>query len=162
MSVPLRDRHREAQPLIPGDPNKPPGWVRIAVLEQYREEMAWLADQIQDEIRTGTPGSDIAVLVPARSDFPELMAALSERGVPYEVRGIDGLIDRELRLRTDAESVGSRARAGNQGPFVGNPSGGPAGDGRRAAPRVAAVLLPVGPAALAGPLHALQIGRAHV
>ena len=88
----LRALHPQVAPLVAADPDHPAGAVRLALLSTYAEEIAWLADQVVGEIATGTSLGDVALLVRAGADLPPVMAALSDRGVPFEVRGVDGLL----------------------------------------------------------------------
>ncbi len=88
----LRALHPEVAALVAADPDKPPGAVRLALHPTYAEEIDWLADQVVGEIAAGTAPGDVALLVRAGSDLPPVMAALADRGVPFEVRGVDGLL----------------------------------------------------------------------
>ena len=88
----LRAQHPEVAALVAADPDKPPGAVRLALHPTYAEEIDWLADQVVGEIAASTAPGDVALLVRAGSDLPPVMAALADRGVPFEVRGVDGLL----------------------------------------------------------------------
>ena len=88
----LRALHPQVSALVAADAAKPPGRVRLALQTTYGEEIGWLADQIVGEIAGGTPPGDIALLVRGSSDLPPVMEALGDRGVAFEVRGVDGLL----------------------------------------------------------------------
>ncbi len=88
----LRALHPQVAPLVAADPDKPAGAVRVALHTTYAEEIDWIADQVVGEIALGTPPGDIALLVRGGVDLPPVMAALTDRGVPFEVRGVDGLL----------------------------------------------------------------------
>ena len=92
VAAPLRALHPNVAALAAADPDAPPGSLRLAVLPTYRDEIDWLADQVVGEVAGGTTPSDIAVLVRVKGDLPPLMAALSDRGVAFEVRGVDGIL----------------------------------------------------------------------
>jgi len=84
-----------------------PGYVVCGLLETYRDEAGWIADQIVTAWRTHArvaadqpPGHiplvrrpTTAVLVRLRSQIPPIEAALRSRGLPVEVVGLGGLLD---------------------------------------------------------------------
>jgi DNA helicase-2/ATP-dependent DNA helicase PcrA len=88
----LRALHPQVSPLVAADPAKPAGGIRLALHSTYAQEIGWLADQVVGEIAGGTPPGDIALLVRGGSDLPPVMEALGDRGVAFEVRGVDGLL----------------------------------------------------------------------
>ncbi|MFN8157431.1 MAG: ATP-dependent DNA helicase [Candidatus Nanopelagicales bacterium] len=92
VAQPLRALHPQVAPLVAANAAKGPGQVRVALLETYREEVDWLADQVVGAIAEGTEPSGVAVLCRASADFPAMMRALADRGVAVEVRGVDGLL----------------------------------------------------------------------
>jgi len=87
----LRSRHAVVELSAP--PAKAAlGRVVTALHESWREEVEWVADQVQSAHSAGTAWEQIAVLVRARKDFGDLHAALVSRGVPVEVVGLGGLL----------------------------------------------------------------------
>ena len=86
----LRLRHAVVQLEAP--PAKAElGDVVVALHKSWREETAWVADQVRN-VAESTPYAEIAVLVRARSDFGDLHAALTAAGLPVEVVGLGGLL----------------------------------------------------------------------
>jgi len=103
ISEPLRDM--SVVSLTSGSDD--PGYVACGLLETYRDEAGWIADQIVTAWRTHArvaadqaPGHiplarrpTTAVLVRLRSQIPPIEAALRSRGLPVEVVGLGGLLD---------------------------------------------------------------------
>jgi len=91
LAAPLRDVHAVAE-LVPCAEKAAGGETVCALFSTYDEEIGWAADQAAAAVAEGTPPGEVAVLVRARSDFPALHAALTERGLPVEVVGLGGLL----------------------------------------------------------------------
>lgn len=103
ISEPLRDM--SVVSLTSGSDD--PGYVICGLLETYRDEAGWIADQVVTAWRTHArvaadqaPGHiplarrpTTAVLVRLRSQIPPIEAALRSRGLPVEVVGLGGLLD---------------------------------------------------------------------
>jgi DNA helicase-2/ATP-dependent DNA helicase PcrA len=87
----LLERHGQ-DALRPEPDQSQAGETVVALHETVEDELAWVADQIEDEIALGTSPGQVAVLVRARSDFAPLHATLVARGVPVEVVGLGGLL----------------------------------------------------------------------
>jgi DNA helicase-2/ATP-dependent DNA helicase PcrA len=103
LSEPLRDT--SVVSLQSGSDD--PGIVVCGLLETYRDEAGWIADQIVTAWRSHArvaadqaPGHiplvrrpTTAVLVRLRSQIPPIEEALRSRGLPVEVVGLGGLLD---------------------------------------------------------------------
>ncbi|MCC8245226.1 ATP-dependent helicase [Saccharothrix sp. NEAU-S10] len=87
-----------------------PGDVRVALFDDVRQELDWVADTVAAQWEQHLDHSDepptAAVLVRRRSDMANIAAALRERGLPVEVVGLGGLLDEpEVRDLTSALRV---------------------------------------------------------
>ncbi|WP_028923601.1 ATP-dependent helicase [Pseudonocardia acaciae] len=95
VSEPLRAGAVSVDELRPLD-GAAPGTVRIALLADVTEEIAWTADAIAARwhaaLDAGDPAPTAAVLVRRRADMAPMAAALRERNVPVEVVGLGGLL----------------------------------------------------------------------
>ena len=91
LSEDLRELH-DVEPLICPPDAKPPGEIRVALLSTFAEETRWVADQIQDLVERGVPPEQIAVLARRGSDLGPIIAALTDRGLPVDLVGFDGLL----------------------------------------------------------------------
>lgn len=73
------------------------GDIRLALLDDVRQERDWLADHIaarwQQAIESEGRPPTTAVLVRRRADMADLAAALRARDLPVEVVGLGGLLD---------------------------------------------------------------------
>ena len=87
----LRELHKVG-PLIAPASGKPPGSIRIALLPTYDDEVEWIADRVSEVVTQGTPPEDIAVLARNNKSLGPIIGALSDRGIPVEVAGLDGLL----------------------------------------------------------------------
>jgi DNA helicase-2/ATP-dependent DNA helicase PcrA len=87
----LLERHRQ-DALRPEPAQRQAGETVVALHETVEDELAWVADRIEEAITAGTPPGEVAVLVRARSDFAPLHATLVARGIPVEVVGLGGLL----------------------------------------------------------------------
>ncbi len=89
--------NRVAEPLASSDlvlaarAGAGPGEVRVARLATDVEEAEYVAGWIAEHHRRD-PGASAAVLCRRRSQFGPVMDALEERGIPYEVLGLGGLL----------------------------------------------------------------------
>ncbi|MCX5204366.1 UvrD-helicase domain-containing protein [Streptomyces sp. NBC_00237] len=92
LAVPLRAMHQGVEALRAAPGEERAGVVRCALLRTHEEEIAWIADSLAHQVRTGTAPGDIAVLCRTAGDFPEIQAALVARDVPVEVVGLSGLL----------------------------------------------------------------------
>ncbi|MFJ4874747.1 UvrD-helicase domain-containing protein [Streptomyces sp. NPDC088745] len=92
LAAPLRAMHQGVEALRAAPGAEHSGTVRCALLRTHEEEIAWIADSLAHQVRTGTPPGDIAVLCRTAGDFPEIQAALVARDVPVEVVGLSGLL----------------------------------------------------------------------
>jgi DNA helicase-2/ATP-dependent DNA helicase PcrA len=91
LSEKLRVIH-DVDPLVSPEVAKPPGEVRIALLSTFDQEVGWLSDQISGLVDSGVAPQDIAVLVRVARDLGPMVAALTERGLPVDLVGFDGLL----------------------------------------------------------------------
>ncbi|MDP3713253.1 MAG: ATP-dependent DNA helicase [Mycobacteriales bacterium] len=87
----LRSRHTVVELRAPSAKAEL-GRVVTALHETWRDEVEWVADQVEAAHAEGTTWGEIAVLVRARKDFADLHAVLAARGVPVEVVGLGGLL----------------------------------------------------------------------
>ncbi|QES50034.1 ATP-dependent DNA helicase [Streptomyces venezuelae] len=92
LAAPLRELHEGVEALRPAEGAEHAGFVRCALLDTHAEELAWLADTLAHQVRTGTQPKDIAVLCRSGGDFAAIQAALVARDVPVEVVGLSGLL----------------------------------------------------------------------
>ncbi|WP_055585720.1 ATP-dependent DNA helicase [Streptacidiphilus griseoplanus] len=92
LAAPLREMHEGVEALRPAPGAEQDGFVRCALLPGHTEEVDWLADSIAHLVRTGTAPGRIAVLCRGGAAFPDIHAALVERGIPVEVVGLSGLL----------------------------------------------------------------------
>ena len=91
LSESLRELH-DVAPLISPEAGKPPGSLRIALLPTFADEVAWAADRIKEQVDSGTSPHEIAVLARNNKDLGPMIGALSDRGLPVDVVGLDGLL----------------------------------------------------------------------
>ena len=68
------------------------GTVRVARLERFDDELAWLADQVRSAIADGTPAGEVAVLLRSWRNTGAVHQALTAVGIPVEVVGLGGLL----------------------------------------------------------------------
>ncbi len=68
------------------------GEVDAAGFTTEAEEAAWLAEQVWAEHESGTPWSEIAVLLRRNSGIASIREALLARDIPVEVAGLAGLL----------------------------------------------------------------------
>lgn len=84
----------------------------IHVCSTAQDEANKLADWLVERHRLGTPWQELAVLYRINAQAPALEAALSERSVPYSVRGTERFYERpEVR-----QCVGELVRRAEQAP----------------------------------------------
>jgi DNA helicase-2/ATP-dependent DNA helicase PcrA len=91
LSEKLRAIH-DVDPLVSPQAAKPAGAIRVALLSTFDEEINWISDQIKALVDSGTPPEHIAVLVRVARDLGPIVTALTERGVPVDLVGLDGLL----------------------------------------------------------------------
>ncbi|MET9627323.1 ATP-dependent DNA helicase [Lentzea sp. NPDC006480] len=96
VSLPLREAGLDVEELK-ARPGAGPGDVRLALHEDIRQELDWMADNVAAQWiahldEEGVPPT-AAVLVRRRSDMSAIAAALRDRGLPVEVVGLGGLLD---------------------------------------------------------------------
>jgi DNA helicase II / ATP-dependent DNA helicase PcrA len=87
----LRRRHTVVELRAP-EAKRDLGRVVVGLHASWRDEVEWVADQVEAAHAAGTRWGEIAVLVRARKDFGDLHAVLAGRGVPVEVVGLGGLL----------------------------------------------------------------------
>ncbi len=99
-SAPLRERSSIDVELLRPRPDAGDGSVVAARLLTLEDEAAHVADWVEQRWFTdqgpdgprGRTGRSAAVLCRKRSQFPTVVAALEERGIPVEVVGLGGLL----------------------------------------------------------------------
>ncbi|WP_306746020.1 ATP-dependent helicase [Saccharothrix yanglingensis] len=109
VSAPLRATGLDVDELRARD-GAGPGDVRVALFDNVREELDWVADTVAAQWEQHLDSSDepptAAVLVRRRSDMAAIAAVLRDRGLPVEVVGLGGLLDEpEVRDLTSALRV---------------------------------------------------------
>ncbi|MFJ6669541.1 ATP-dependent helicase [Actinosynnema sp. NPDC091369] len=109
VSAPLRAMGLDVDELRARD-GAGPGDVRVALFDDVRQELEWVADTVaaqwEQHLDTSDEPPTAAVLVRRRSDMANIAAALRERGLPVEVVGLGGLLDEpEVRDLTSALRV---------------------------------------------------------
>ncbi|MGW4214552.1 ATP-dependent helicase [Lentzea sp. NPDC004789] len=96
VSLPLREAGLDVEELK-ARPGAGPGDVRLALHEDIRQELDWMADNLAAQWEAHLDAEGVpptaAVLVRRRSDMAAIAAALRERGLPVEVVGLGGLLD---------------------------------------------------------------------
>ena len=93
LSAPLRAGSRVPVEPLTTAPGAGPGRVEVTWHETDEAEAAWLAGQIGERwARPQRPS--VAVLCRQRSQFPAVAAALQAHGLPVEVVGLGGLLQR--------------------------------------------------------------------
>ena len=93
LSAPLRAVSRVPVEELTAAPTAGLGRVEVAWHETNEDEADWLAGQVADRwARPQRPS--VAVLCRQRSQFPAVAAALQARGLPVEVVGLGGLLQR--------------------------------------------------------------------
>ncbi len=75
-------------------PGAPDTTIECFLAADDAEEAATIADDVAKRMAGGEPCGDTAVLCRKRRLIPTITAALEERGVPVEVIGASGLLDR--------------------------------------------------------------------
>lgn len=86
---------RAVAPLAPRD-GAAAGDVTLGFFATTEEEISYVADNLAEQYartRDGGEGFSAAVLVRKNKTSSEVAAALDQRGVPYEVVGLGGLLD---------------------------------------------------------------------
>ncbi|HEX4790817.1 MAG TPA: ATP-dependent DNA helicase [Actinospica sp.] len=89
----LRELHAGVRQLRPSAEKYERGRAEAALLPTHPDEVQWLGERIQglyDSVRGDW--SQIAVLVRAGNQIPDIYAELHGRGVPVEVVGLSGLL----------------------------------------------------------------------
>lgn len=96
LSGPLRSVTRVAVKPLVAAPTAGPGRVEVRWHQTWRDESEHLADELETRWRVapGQARPGIAVLCRQRSQFPAIADALSARGLPVEVVGLGGLLQR--------------------------------------------------------------------
>ncbi|MFT7840825.1 ATP-dependent DNA helicase [Saccharothrix sp. BKS2] len=96
VSAPLREMGLDVEELRARD-GAGPGDVRVALFDDVRRELDWVAETVAAQWEAHLDTSDepptAAVLVRRRSDMAAIAAALRDRGLPVEVVGLGGLLD---------------------------------------------------------------------
>lgn len=91
-SEPLREAGLEVDELRARD-GAEGGDLSCSLLEDVRQERAWVADRVAERWHAAETPPTAAVLVRRRADMTDIAAALRERDVPVEVVGLGGLLD---------------------------------------------------------------------
>ncbi|MFV0458826.1 MAG: ATP-dependent helicase [Actinomycetales bacterium] len=92
ISAPLHERTPVPVPELDAAPTAEQGQVIASWHETYLDEATWVAEFLADRWQPGE--STAAVICRQRSQFPAIAAALQERGLPVEVVGLGGLLQR--------------------------------------------------------------------
>ncbi|MGQ0842927.1 MAG: UvrD-helicase domain-containing protein [Sporichthyaceae bacterium] len=92
LAEPLREVHDGVATLAAAENNLGRGEIRTALLADYRQEMAWVGEQVAQALADGVAPAQIAVLVRATRDIGPLHAELVSRDIPVEVVGLGGLV----------------------------------------------------------------------
>ena len=72
--------------------------VRVAELGDYKEELIWLAEDIQEQIKNGVKSQDIAVIYRQNKNLPEIKNIFDKYGLAYQVFSKENILDsKELR-----------------------------------------------------------------
>lgn len=92
LAAPLTAASRVPVRALTARPGAGPGHLLAARLETLEEEAAYAADWLAAARRGPGAPPTAAVLCRKRSQFDPVIAALEERGIPYEVVGLGGLL----------------------------------------------------------------------
>ncbi len=93
VSAPLRTRAAVPVPALVARPGAGEGVVEVSWHATQEDEAAAVASRVA-ELWKGTGGPTVAVLCRQRKQFPFLENALRAQGLPVEVVGLGGLLDR--------------------------------------------------------------------
>ncbi|HEX5535372.1 MAG TPA: ATP-dependent DNA helicase [Actinomycetales bacterium] len=101
LAAPLRDRSTVPVSPLVARPGAGPGRVQARWFQTVDDENGWLATQLaglwrteDDDVAQGKPRSTMAVLCRKRSQFAAIEKALRDAGLPVEVVGLGGLLER--------------------------------------------------------------------
>jgi DNA helicase II / ATP-dependent DNA helicase PcrA len=89
LAADLRAQHPQVAQLRPPQPLD--ATVRAALLPTVADERAWIADQVQALVESGTAPQDIAILGRANDQLGPLQRMLVARGVPASISGTAAL-----------------------------------------------------------------------
>jgi DNA helicase-2/ATP-dependent DNA helicase PcrA len=68
------------------------GWVGAGVFSDQQTEASWIADEINRLHEAGTAWREVAILVRTKRYMDRIVAALSERDIPFEIPDVGGLL----------------------------------------------------------------------
>ncbi|GAA3594823.1 ATP-dependent DNA helicase UvrD2 [Klugiella xanthotipulae] len=103
--------------LVPATDAQKTGPVpAVTVLADDRAEAEWVAAQIADRLAAGASARDIAVLCRLNVQTASVEAALSRRGVSYQVRGAGRFFDRPV-VRQAIHALRAAALVGSTDPL---------------------------------------------
>lgn len=94
LSESLHADQMRVEPLAPRTDLAGAGMVHAALHETFDDEVDALADDVAARLERGATPRDIAILCRSAHPFEPLYQALSVRGVPVEVVGLTGLLER--------------------------------------------------------------------
>ena len=92
VSAPLRDIHQSIQDLVAGDDTQSPGTVHVGLLETFRDEVEWIADEIA-QLEVGKSWSKVAILLREKKNTDYFVEALERRNIPVQVVSPDALVN---------------------------------------------------------------------
>jgi DNA helicase-2/ATP-dependent DNA helicase PcrA len=92
VSAPLRDIHESIQDLVAGEKNQPPGVVHVGLLDTFRDEVEWIADEIA-KLDVEEDWSKVAVLLREKKNTDYFVDALERRDIPVQVVSPDALVN---------------------------------------------------------------------
>lgn len=93
LNIPRDDRDSVGVERLTARPKATEGKIRLGWYDTDREELAAIAQRIRD-VRASNPQASAAVLCRRRSIFPAAVEALRAVGLPVEVVGLGGLLER--------------------------------------------------------------------
>lgn len=92
LSHELRTIHPIISPLVPVNSEKSPGDIKVGLLNNFKEEVNWIADQIA-ALNLENSWGDVAILIREKKNIGEFVKALEARDVPVQVADAGDLVD---------------------------------------------------------------------
>lgn len=92
VSAPLRDIHKSIKELVAGEVKETPGSVHVGLLETFRDEVEWIADEIA-KVKPAASWSEVAILLREKKNTGLFVEALERRDIPVQVVSPDALVN---------------------------------------------------------------------
>lgn len=92
VSAPLREIHKSIKELVTGEAKDAPGSVHVGLLETFRDEVEWIADEIA-KIKPENSWREVAILLREKKNTGYFVEALERRDIPVQVVSPDALVN---------------------------------------------------------------------